>query len=96
MFGFNVNFGGQIEIFDCTIEIDANGSKQTQRIQAPCIVIEQQFASLIQQAAQNTNPVKVKLIRKYLVQNDFTNETIERENFIAFANNAYGEYEEQV
>ena len=96
MFGFNVNFGEQIEVFDCIIEIDSNGNKQSQRIHAPRIMIERQFLSLVQQAAQNANPTKVKLSRKYFVQNNFTDEIIKRENFIIFANDAYGEYEEQI
>ena len=92
MFGFNVNFGGideRFETFECMIDIETNGNKQRQRIQAPRIMIEQQFMSLVQQAVQADRPVKVILSRMVPVYDEFNDKWIEIENYIAFENNMY-------
>ena len=103
MFGFNVNFGGmgeQFETFDCMIDIEENGNKQRQRMQAPRIMIQQQFMSLVQQAAQANHPVRVRLSRMSQVYDEFgapayeDEKPLEREFYIDFSNNAWGNHEE--
>lgn len=103
MFGFNVNFGdmgGHLETFDCMIDVESNGSNQRQRMQAPRIMIEQQFISLMHQASQASHPVKVRLSRMAKVYDKFgspvfeNGKHLERELYIVFANNAYGNCEE--
>ena len=103
MFGFNVNFGGingQLEMFDCLIEIEANGDNKRQRMQAPRIMIEQQFASLVQQATQTNDPVRIRLSRMAQIYDEFgslvyeNEKPLERELYIVFTNNAYGNCEE--
>ena len=103
MFGFNVNFGGmgeQFETFDCMIDIEENGNKQRQRMQAPRIMIQQQFTSLVQQAAQANHPVKVRLSRMSQVYDEFgalayeNGKPLERELYISFSNSACGDCED--
>lgn len=103
MFGFNVNFGGMnehFEVFDCIIDIEENGNNQRQRMQAPRIMIRQQFMGLVQQAAQANYPVKVRLSRMSQVYDEFgapayeDGKQLERELYIMFSNNACGSDEE--
>lgn len=86
-------------IFDCFIDIEANGDNQRKRMQAPRFMIEQQFTSLLQQAAQASNPVKVKLSRMAQVYDEFGSQVYEngeplmRELYIVFTNSAYEDCE---
>ena len=96
MFGFKVDFGGmneQFEIFDCMLEIDSGGSKQRQRMQAPRVIIEQQFLSTCQQIAQMQVPAKVKLSRIAKCSNEWSDKIVEREVYLLFRNNACVEEE---
>lgn len=99
MFGFNVNFGGmgeQMEVFNCVFDIESGGAHQRQSMKAPRIMIEQQFMQLVQQAAQDSNPVKIKLSRMAECSSWWDDKTIKREVYIVFTNNAYGEYKEEM
>ena len=92
MFGFNVNFGGigeEFEIFNCVIDIEVNVNKQRQTMQAPRIIIEQQFLRMCQEIAQINAPAKIKLSRIAQCSNDWFDEVVERELFIIFENNMY-------
>lgn len=66
-----------------------NGRVQMQRMKAPRIMIEQQFKSLMQQAANDTSPIKVRISRKVPIWNQFEDKWIEREFDIVFTNIAY-------
>lgn len=89
MFGFHMNFGEQFETFDCVIEVNVNGEVQRSGMSAPRIIIEQQFMSLVQQAAQANAPVIVTLSRNVPVYNEFDGNWIERESSITFSNSYY-------
>lgn len=92
MFGFNVNFGGigeQLEIFDCMIDIETDGNVQRRRMQAPRIMIEQQFLGVCQEIAQMSTPAMVKLSRIAKCYSDWSDDIVEREVYILFENNAY-------
>lgn len=92
MFGFNINFGGmseQLEVFDCMIDIEANGNKQRKRMQAPRVMIEQQFLGVCQEIAQMNTPAMVKLSRVAKCYSEWNNDVIEREIYISFKNTAY-------
>ncbi len=92
MFGFNINFGGvdgQFEIFDCVIDIEANGNKQRNRMQAPRIIIEQQFLGVCQEIAQMNTPATVRLSRIAKCYNNWTGDIVEREVYILFENDAW-------
>lgn len=84
-------FGGQMEVFACTFEIEVDKKIQRQTMEAPRIMIEQQFVSLVEQAANSTKPVKVKMSRKVPVWNQFENRWNDIEHCAIFANYAYGE-----
>jgi hypothetical protein len=83
----------QFEVFDCLLEIEMSGRVQTQRMKAPRIMIEQQFESLVQQAVNNTSPIKIKMSRKVPIWSKFEDKWIEQENSIVFTNVAYGNSE---
>ena len=92
MFGFNINFGGmgeQLEVFDCMIDIEANGNKQRKRMQAPRVMIEQQFLGVCQEIAQMSTPATARLSRVAKCYSDWSDDIVEREVYILFENNAY-------
>jgi len=99
VFGFNVNFGGineQLETFDCFIDIETNGDKQRQRIQAPRIMIEQQFLSMCKKISQMSVPAKIKLSRIAECSNGWSDDIVKREVYIVYRNNACVEEEGEV
>ena len=77
------------EIFDCTLVIENGNQKQCSQMQAPRIMIEREFMSLIQQAANVNSPIKITLSRKIPIWNQYDNKWVERENSIVFTNNAW-------
>lgn len=76
-------------MFVCTFEIENGQQTQDQTIQAPRIMLEQQFLSYVQQAANASHPARIKMSRKVPVYDSFCNKWIERENSIEFMNKAY-------
>lgn len=91
MFGFNVEdvLNEQFEIYDCVIEVEVVGQIQVQQIQAPRIIIQQQFLQLVQQAVNDSRSVRVKLSRQIECENKWTGEIKMREASIAFMNKRY-------
>ena len=79
----------QMEVFECTFDIEVENRIQHKIVQAPRAAIEQHFLGLAQQAAQSDKPIKVKMSRKVPIYDNFDKKWIERENSVAFANNAY-------
>lgn len=62
MFGFNFNsiFG---EVYDAKIEVYVGDSVvQTDNLQAPSIIIEQNYLGLLQQIIKESQPMSVKLL----------------------------------
>lgn len=91
MFGFNINFGGmgdKLEVFDCMIDVEINGNKQRQRMQAPRIMIEQQFSGICQEIARMNAPATAKLSRIAKCYSEWNDNVVEREVYILFENNA--------
>jgi hypothetical protein len=82
-FDFDV-FG---DIFSVRIEIEQNGRKQVQNLQAPQKVLEQQFVALIQDAARSSIPTKITMSHQTDIYNEVQNKYIE--NSITFMNNSY-------
>ena len=96
MFGFNINFGGideRFESFDCIIEVEVDGNKQRQRMQAPRIMIEQQFLSVCKEVSQMNVPAMARLSRMAQCRSDWFDEVVEREVYILFSNNLYKDCE---
>lgn len=91
MFGFNVEdvLNEQFEIFDCVIEVEVVGQVQVQQIQAPRMIIQQQFLQLVQQAANDSRSVRIKLSRQVECVNEWNGETKMREASIEFMNKRY-------
>lgn len=92
MFGFNINFGSmgeQLEVFDCMIDIETDGNVQRRRMQAPRIMIEQQFLGVCQEIAQMNTPAMAKLSRIAKCYSEWNNDVVDREVYIVFENNAY-------
>lgn len=79
----------QMEVFECTFDIEVENRIQHSVMQAPRAALEQQFLSLAQQATQSNKPVKIKMSRRIPIYDNFENRWIERENSLAIANNAY-------
>lgn len=79
----------QMEVFECTFDIEVEDRIQHQTVQAPRAALEQQFLGLAQQAAKSDKPVNVKMSRKVSIYDNFDKKWIERENSVAFANSVY-------
>ena len=79
----------QFEVFTCVLEVITAQGTSRQTIDAPRIMIEQRFVSLIYEAAQSRNPVKVKLSRTIPIYSQFDKKWLDRECSIAFGNQAF-------
>ena len=79
----------QMEVFECTFDIEVEDRIQHQTVQAPRVALAQQFLGLAQQAAKSNKPMRVKMSRKIPIYDNFDKKWIVRENSVAFANNAY-------
>lgn len=79
----------QMEVFECTFDIEVEDRIQHQIVQAPRVALEQQFLGLAQQAAKSNKPMRVKMSRQIPIYDNFDKKWIVRENSVAFANNAY-------
>ena len=80
----------KMNVFRVLFEIEIDGKTQRQTIKAPQFMIEQQFLSYVEQAANATlNPVKIKMIRSVPVWNQLDNKIVNQENSITFTNFAY-------
>lgn len=86
---FNINFDSITEVFDCTLEIFQGNRVEKQRMKAPRFVIEQQFASLVEQAINTNTSIKLRLSRIQPVWSQFEQRWIDREIDIVFMNNAW-------
>ena len=62
---------------------------QYSEMEAPRIMHEQKFMSLVRQAAESSMPVKLIMRRTYPDYNKLTNEWVKRTHEIVYANFAY-------
>ena len=81
-------FGNEMEMFEVIFEITNGNRKSIQRMQAPRIMIEQQFLQLAEQAYRSTDPIRIVLKREEPIYNNFTNEWVNREYSITYDNDA--------
>lgn len=77
------------DLYAVIFEITEGDNVRKQQMQAPRIIIEQQFLQLMQQAANVQIPVKIKLSRTEQVFDSFDQKFVDRENSITFMNNTY-------
>lgn len=75
------------DMFSVRIEIEQNGRKQVQNLQAPQVALEQNFPALMQDAARSSIPTKITMSRQTGIYNEIEKKNIE--NSISFMNNAY-------
>ena len=86
---FGSDFGEQLKNFTCEFEIKVDNNIQHQTIEAPRIMLEQQFMQLMNSAAQDNKPTRVKMVRKQPIYDNFDDKWIDRELSVTFANNKY-------
>lgn len=83
------DFQQQFETYRCEIEIEADGQFQYQTIEAPRMFLQHQFLSLVQQAAQSYQPVRITMRRTESVWDQYSHRQIQQEYTMEFSNNAY-------
>lgn len=88
MFNFE-NLDEKMEVYTSVFVIDVDGQIQKETMQAPRLMLEQNFKSLVQQAVQADAPIKVEMIVKVYIFNQFDNKWVEREHSVTFKNNSY-------
>ena len=79
----------QFKMFSCTLEVTTPYATQRQQIEAPRMMLEQEFASLVQQTSSSSEPVMVSISRTTPVWNRFDQRWSNSEYYIRFKNNAY-------
>ena len=79
----------KMQVFTCEFEVWVGERIQRRTIQAPRLMLEQEFMSLMQNAVSAEAPVKIKMSRCESIYNQFDGEWVEREHSVTFANNAY-------
>lgn len=84
-----ININEQMDIFICTFDVEVNNQRQRETMQAPRMMLEHRFMSLVQQAAQSPTPIKIKMSIPVYIYDESNNEEIERESSVTFTNNAY-------
>lgn len=78
-----------MEVFAVTFEVEMNNKIQKQTMQAPRIMLEQQFVSLVQQAYESRVPVRVKMSMTVPIWIQFENRWVDREHSVEFTNQAW-------
>ena len=87
MFGHFNN--GMMETFAVTLEVEMDNKIQRQTMQAPRIMLEQQFVSLVQQAYESRIPVRVKMSMDVPIWIQFEQRWVNREHSVEFTNQAW-------
>lgn len=86
---FNFDNFNIVDIVCASFEIESNGSITMHNMEAPQIVIQNQFINLVQQAANLSQPCRIKLSRIVSIQDTINHTTKNIEHFLEFKNNAY-------
>ena len=84
-----IDFGEQFEIKECSFDIESNGHTDHQVMQAPKMVIIQQFLSLIQQAINTDVPARITIATMVPVWSDKISGYRNMKSTLEFKNNAY-------
>ena len=83
-----IDFNEQFEIKECSFDIESNGHTDHQVMQAPKMVIIQQFLSLIQQAINTDIPVRITMATMIPVYSDKIAGYRNMKSMLEFKNNA--------
>lgn len=87
--------GGGVLFFDefnpetVVMEVEQGGQIQRHTLSAPKMLLMQNFASNVQSAAGNSEPIALKMSRWVDIYDNFDQKWIKREVFVRFTNNAY-------
>lgn len=85
--GFDV--GAIFDSFMVTFEIESQGKTTKQIMNAPQMMIKNQFVNLVQQAVKINSPCRVRVSRTVTVQDEINHTTKDIEHYLEFKNNAY-------
>lgn len=94
IFNFESTFGAPLEMFTCIIEIEVDGNVQRQNMQAPQMILTNQFMNMLQQAINTNQKVRIKMSRTATSYGEWDNKQHDIEHFIEFKNNPYLQSEE--
>lgn len=78
-----------MDTYAVIFDIESGGRKSRQQIEAPRVILEQQFLSYAQQAKRSSIPTSVKMYRKVPIYDNFNNRWVEREYSILYENDAF-------
>ena len=84
-----IDFDEQLEIKECSFDVESNGHTDHQVMQAPKMVIIQQFLSLIQQAVSTDSPARITMTTMVPVWIDKIAGYRNMKSTLEFKNNAY-------
>lgn len=87
-----VNFGNlneKMKVFSVSLTADVDGNIQQRVMQAPRMMIEQEFISLAKQAAESSEPIKLIMSIKFPLYDEWHDKWNGCENSITFVNDAY-------
>lgn len=93
---FNNPFGTQLEMFGCTFEIEVDGNVQHQTMQAPQMILTNQFMNIVQQSLNTSQRVRVKMSRIAHQYGEWDRKWHDIEHYIEFKNNPYLQNEESI
>ena len=85
MFGFNFN----IEMIEAILEVYIGETlAESQQLQAPQFVVEQQFKQLMTQIMDDTRPMKIRLCRDEPIYDEMNNYIRTLQNYVEYENKA--------
>ena len=87
MNGFDT--GGIFDTFAVTFEIESQGNISTHMMDAPQIIVQNQFVNLVQQAVQIDSPCRIKMSRIVQIYDGINHTTKNIEHYLEVKNNAY-------
>ena len=84
-----MNMYGRLESFLVYFTIEIGNNTQTKAIEAPRIMLEQQFINYVQQAYNNPSPIRITMSRADKIWNQFENKLTDTEYKIVYSNKAW-------
>jgi len=78
-----------MQVYSVSVEIFDGINRQFNQMQAPRLVIQNDFLSLVQQAANTLSPIRIIMSRSVPIWDNFENRQRTIENKIVFKNNAF-------
>ena len=84
-----MNMYGRLESFLVYFTIEIGNNTQTKAIEAPRIMLEQQFINYVQQAYNNPNPIRITMSRIDKIWNQFENKLMDVDCKVIYFNSAW-------